>query len=136
MVKSTAEIIVYGALDPRSRKKNRPVDLSRLLWKKFVPWLEVKARRVGGATYQITYGSAPIPSKMPLAMRWLVDLLLNCSEKTMALRLQELLCSWNGKYSLSKTLKMYGMAEANKAFSHYRFSFLALFRTIDLYVFT
>ena len=86
------------------------------------PALEVKARRVGGANYQVPMEVRP-SRRTALAMRWLVDAAAKRSEKTMALRLAgELLDASEGKgAAVKKRDDVHRMAEANKAFSHYRF---------------
>ena len=86
------------------------------------PHVEVKSRRVGGATYQVPVEVRPA-RRTALAMRWLVDYARNRSEKTMALRLAgELMDAADGKGgAIKKREDVHKMAEANKAFSHYRF---------------
>jgi len=108
--KSIAESIVYGALDRvQEKSKVDPVEFFETTLEKVRPMVEVKARRVGGRT--------------ALAMRWLVDAAAKRSEKTMALRLAgELLDASEGKgAAVKKREDVHRMAEANKAFSHYRF---------------
>lgn len=121
--KSTAESIVYGALARVQEKgKADPVDFFETTLEKLRPMVEVKARRVGGATYQVPMEVRP-SRRTALAMRWLVDSARKRSEKTMALRLAgELLDAAEGKGSaVKKREDVHRMAEANKAFSHYRF---------------
>ena len=122
--KSIAESIVYGALD-RVQEKNSsvdPVEFFEDTLEKVRPMVEVKARRVGGATYQVPMEVRP-SRRTALAMRWLVDAAAKRSEKTMALRLAgELLDAAEGKgAAIKKREDVHRMAEANKAFSHYRF---------------
>ena len=122
--KSVAESIVYGALD-RVVEKNSgidPVQFFEDTLERVRPMLEVKARRVGGATYQVPMEVRP-SRRTALAMRWLVDAAAKRSEKSMALRLAgELLDADDGKgNALKKRDEVHRMADANKAFSHYRF---------------
>ena len=122
--KSVAESIVYGALD-RVVEKNSGVDPVQFFedtLERVRPMVEVKARRVGGATYQVPTERRP-SRRTALAMRWLVDAAAKRSEKSMALRLAgELLDAADGKgNALKKRDKVHRMADANKAFSHYRF---------------
>ena len=85
--KSTAESIVYGALARVAEKnKGNPVEFFETVLEKLRPMVEVKARRVGGATYQVPMEVRP-SRRTALAMRWLVDCAAKRSEKTMALRL-------------------------------------------------
>ena len=122
--KSVAESIVYGALD-RVVEKNSGVDPVQFFedtLERVRPMVEVKARRVGGATYQVPMEVRP-SRRTTLAMRWLVDAAAKRSEKSMALRLAgELLDAADGKgNALKKRDEVHRMADANKAFSHYRF---------------
>ncbi len=121
--KSVAEGIVYKALI-RINEKNKtdPVEFFETVLEKVRPMVEVKARRVGGATYQVPMEVRP-SRRTALAMRWLVEASLKRSEKTMALRLAgELLDAAEGKgTAMKKREDVHRMAEANKAFSHYRF---------------
>lgn len=122
--KSVAESIVYGALD-RVVEKNSGVDPIQFFedtLERVRPMVEVKARRVGGATYQVPMEVRP-SRRTALAMRWLVDAAAKRSEKSMALRLAgELLDAADGKgNALKKRDEVHRMADANKAFSHYRF---------------
>ena len=122
--KSVAESIVYGALD-RVVEKNSGVDPVQFFedtLERVRPMVEVKARRVGGATYQVPMEVRP-SRRTALAMRWLVDAAAKRSEKSMALRLAgELLDAADGKGNAQKKRdEVHRMAEANKAFSHYRF---------------
>ncbi len=121
--KSVAEGIVYGALERIQEKaKADPVEFFENTLEKVRPMVEVKARRVGGATYQVPMEVRP-SRRTALAMRGLVDSARKRSEKSMALRLAgELLDAAEGKGSaMKKRDDVHRMAEANKAFSHYRF---------------
>lgn len=121
--KSVAEGIVYGALERiQEKSKSEPVEFFENVLEKVRPMVEVKARRVGGATYQVPMEVRP-SRRTALAMRWLVEAALKRSEKTMALRLAgELLDAAEGKgTAMKKRDDVHRMAEANKAFSHYRF---------------
>ena len=122
--KSTAEKIVYGALDEmgqRSRGGN-PLEMFNKALGNVKPVVEVKSRRVGGATYQIPV-EVRSDRSTALAMRWLVDASKKRSEKNMGLRLAgELMdASENRGSAIKKREDTHKMAEANKAFSHYRF---------------
>ncbi|WP_019519713.1 30S ribosomal protein S7 [Faucicola boevrei] len=122
--KSVAEKIVYGALDRVIEKNNiaDPVEFFEETLEKVRPMVEVKARRVGGATYQVPMEVRP-SRRTALAMRWLVEAAAKRSEKSMALRLAgELMDAADGKgNALKKRDEVHRMADANKAFSHYRF---------------
>ncbi len=121
--KSVAEKIVYGALGRiEERQKGDPVHFFEETLEKLRPVVEVKARRVGGATYQVPVEVRP-SRRTALAMRWLVDAAKKRSEKTMALRLAgELMDAAEGKGAAVKQREdVHRMAEANKAFAHYRF---------------
>ena len=122
--KSVAESIVYGALDRVLQKDSGidPVQFFEDTLERVRPMVEVKARRVGGATYQVPMEVRP-SRRTALAMRWLVDAAAKRSEKSMALRLAgELLDAADGKgNALKKRDEVHRMADANKAFSHYRF---------------
>jgi len=120
--KSIAEQIVYGALDEmQSKGKPDPLEAFKTALDNVRPVVEVKSRRVGGATYQIPVEVRPERS-MTLAMRWLVDAAKNRGEKKMGLRLAgELLdAAENRGTAIKKREDTHRMAEANKAFSHYR----------------
>jgi small subunit ribosomal protein S7 len=121
--KSTAEKIVYGALDEMSSRNQGadPLELFSKALDNVKPIIEVKSRRVGGATYQIPVEVRPDRS-MALAMRWLVDSAKKRSEKNMGLRLAgELMdASENRGSAIKKREDTHKMAEANRAFSHYR----------------
>ena len=121
--KSTAEKIVYGALDEMSSRNKGadPLELFNKALSNVKPVIEVKSRRVGGATYQIPI-EVRSDRSMALAMRWLVDSAKKRSEKNMGLRLAGELqdASDNRGNAIKKREDTHKMAEANKAFSHYR----------------
>lgn len=121
--KSVAEKIVYGALETVSQKSNQdPLELFDKALEAIQPMVEVKSRRVGGATYQVPVEVRP-SRQMALSMRWLVEFSRKRGEKSMALRLAgEILDAAEGKgAAVKKREDVHKMAEANKAFSHYRF---------------
>ncbi|KXS39983.1 30S ribosomal protein S7 [Modicisalibacter tunisiensis] len=121
--KSVAERIVYGALDRvAERAQEAPLDVFDKALEAIQPMVEVKSRRVGGATYQVPVEVRP-SRRQALAMRWLVDAARNRGEKTMVQRLAgEMLDAAEGKgAAVKKREDVHRMAEANKAFSHYRF---------------
>jgi small subunit ribosomal protein S7 len=120
--KSTAETIVYGALDNLSRRTSTPpVEALEASIKALTPVLEVKSRRVGGATYQVPV-EVPAPRARTLAVRWLVEFSRQRREKNMADRLAgELLDAQSQQGAAFKRKDdVYRMAQANKAFAHYR----------------
>ena len=120
--KSVAERIIYGALDQiQERSKADPVELLDKALDNVRPVVEVKSRRVGGATYQVPVEVRPI-RRTTLAMRWVIDAARKRSEKTMALRLAgELLDAAESRGSaVKKKEDTHRMADANKAFAHYR----------------
>ena len=120
--KATAEGILYGALDViRDRFKEDPLEVFRKALDNVKPKLEVKSRRVGGATYQVPVEVRPRRANT-LAIRWLVGYSRQRREKTMALRLaNEILDASNGiGASVKRREDMHKMAESNKAFAHYR----------------
>ena len=120
--KSTAENIVYGAFDViSSRFKEDPLEVFRKALDNVKPKLEVKSRRVGGATYQVPVEVRP-ERRVALAMRWLVRYARARGEKTMRERLaSELIdASQLRGNSVKKRDDTHKMAEANKAFAHYR----------------
>ncbi len=121
--KSIAENILYGALDMiEKRGKEDPVELFNSALETVSPMVEVKSRRVGGATYQVPVEVRP-SRRMALAMRWLVDAARKRGEKSMSARLAgELMdAAENRGGAARKKEDTHRMAEANKAFSHYRF---------------
>ncbi len=120
--KSTAEGIVYGALDViASRYKEDAIEVFRKALDTVKPKVEVKSRRVGGATYQVPVEVRP-ERRTALAMRWLVDYSRDRGEKTMVERLAaELKEAAEGRgNAVKKREDVHKMAEANKAFAHYR----------------
>ncbi|MGQ9660666.1 MAG: 30S ribosomal protein S7 [Thermochromatium sp.] len=120
--KSVAERIMYGALDQIAEKKGgRPIDLLEQAMENVRPVVEVKSRRVGGATYQIPVEVRPT-RRNSLAMRWLIESARKRSEKSMAQRLAaELMDAAESRgAAVKKKEDTHRMAEANKAFSHYR----------------
>ncbi len=122
--KSVAERIVYGALDKITERTKGadPVEVFEKALETVAPLVEVKSRRVGGATYQVPVEVRP-SRRQALAMRWVVDAARKRGEKSMDLRLAgELIDAAEGKGSaVKKREDVHRMAEANKAFSHYRF---------------
>jgi small subunit ribosomal protein S7 len=121
--KSVAERIVYGALDiVEQRLKKSPVEVFEEALDNVAPLVEVKSRRVGGATYQVPVEVRP-SRRTALAMRWLVDYARSRGEKSMPQRLAgELIDAVQGKGgAVKKREDVHRMAEANKAFSHFRF---------------
>ena len=121
--KSVAEKIVYGAFDRIDQTvKSDQVELFKKALESIGPMVEVKSRRVGGATYQVPIEVRP-SRRQALAMRWLVEAARKRSEKSMDHRLAgELADAAEGKGSaVKKKEDVHRMAEANKAFSHFRF---------------
>jgi len=121
--KSVAERIVYGALDiVRERTKKDPIEAFQEALDNVAPMVEVKSRRVGGATYQVPVEVRP-SRRSALAMRWLVDYARGRGEKSMRQRLAgEIIDAYQGKGgAVKKREDVHRMAEANKAFSHFRF---------------
>lgn len=121
--KAVAERIVYGALDRvNARDGADPVETFEKALDAIAPMVEVKSRRVGGATYQVPVEVRP-SRRNALAMRWLVDSARGRSEKSMAARLAgELMDAADGRGSaVKKREDTHRMAEANKAFAHYRY---------------
>ena len=121
--KSVAEHIVYGALDQvEAKAKAEPVALFHQALENVSPAVEVRSRRVGGATYQVPVEVRP-NRRTALAMRWMVDAARRRGEKSMPLRLAgEIMDAIEGKgAAIKKREDVHRMAEANKAFSHYRF---------------
>jgi small subunit ribosomal protein S7 len=120
--KSTAERIVYDALALLAERSDKdPVETLEAAIKVLTPTLEVKSRRVGGATYQVPVEVSPRRSRT-LAVRWLVEFARSRREKTMAQRLanelSDALSQQGGAYKRKDDI--YRMAQANKAFAHYR----------------
>ena len=120
--KSVAESIIYKALDQVAEKKGgEALELLQQAMENVRPVVEVKSRRVGGATYQVPVEVRPA-RRNSLAMRWLIDASRKRSEKSMALRLAgELMDAADARgAAVKKKEDTHRMAEANKAFSHYR----------------
>ena len=120
--KSIAEGIVYGAFDViQERYKEDPLEVFRKALDNVKPKLEVKSRRVGGATYQVPVEVRP-ERRVALAMRWLVNYARDRGEKTMRERLAaELVDAAQGRgNAVKKKDDTHKMADANKAFAHYR----------------
>ncbi len=120
--KSTAEAIVYGALEGvREKSGQDPVVVLKRALENIRPALEVRSRRVGGATYQVPVDVRPVRATT-LGLRWLVDFSRQRREKTMTERLMnEILDASNGLGAAVKRREdMHKMAESNKAFAHYR----------------
>lgn len=121
--KSVAEKIVYGALDKiQERGVADPVEVFNAALEAVAPSVEVKSRRVGGATYQVPVEVRP-SRRNALAMRWLVDSARSRGEKSMPLRLAgEIMDAAEGRgAAVRKREDTHRMAEANRAFAHYRF---------------
>jgi len=119
--KSVAEKIVYGALDQIGQKHAEPVGLVEKALSNVAPAVEVKSRRVGGATYQVPV-EVRSSRRMALAMRWLIEAARKRGENTMPRKLAaELLDAADSRGgAVKKREETHRMAEANKAFSHYR----------------
>jgi small subunit ribosomal protein S7 len=119
--KSVAEKILYGALTKISEKSGEPLSVLEQALENVKPMVEVKSRRVGGATYQVPI-EVRTERRTTLAMRWVLDAARKRGEMTMALRLAGELAdaaeSRGG--AVKKREDTHRMAEANKAFSHYR----------------
>jgi len=120
--KAVAEKIVYGALDEVEEKGRGPaIDVFKQALENVEPKVEVKSRRVGGATYQVPV-EVRQSRRMALAMRWLVDAARKRNEKSMGQRLaNEMLEAYDNRgTAVKKREDTHKMAEANRAFSHYR----------------
>jgi small subunit ribosomal protein S7 len=120
--KSVAESIVYGALDQIEGKvKQSPVAVFEQALENVAPAIEVRSRRVGGATYQVPVEVRP-ERRTTLAIRWIIDAARERNEKTMIDKLSgELLDASNNRgNAVKKREDTHRMAEANRAFSHYR----------------
>jgi len=120
--KSIAERIVYGALDVvEAKAKSEPVALFHQALENVAPHIEVRSRRVGGATYQVPVDVRP-DRRQALAIRWLINAARNRNETTMVDRLSgELMDAANNRGSaVKKREDTHRMAEANRAFAHYR----------------
>ena len=120
--RSKAESVVYGALEGcREKTGTDPVQTLKRALDNVRPTLEVRSRRVGGATYQVPVEVKPVRGT-PLALRWLIGFSRQRREKTMTERLMnEILDASNGLgASVKKREDIHKMAESNKAFAHYR----------------
>jgi small subunit ribosomal protein S7 len=120
--KSTAERIVYGALEELARRSGRdPLELYQGALRNVMPALEVKPRRVGGATYQVPMEVRPT-RRLALGLRWLVSSARSRSGRTMQEKLAaEIMDAASGQgASVKKREDTHRMAEANRAFAHYR----------------
>ena len=120
--KSIAERIVYGALETiESKGHEEPLEVLSKALENVQPRVEVKSRRVGGATYQVPVEVRP-SRRLALAMRWMIDASRKRNERTMAAKLAgELLDAFEGRGAAAKKREdTHRMADANKAFSHYR----------------
>ena len=121
--KSVAEAIIYDALDQIQKKSGKdPLEVFSTAIGNVKPMVEVKSRRVGGANYQVPVEVRPV-RRMALSMRWLREAAKKRSEKSMSLRLAgELMDASEGRGgAMKKRDEVHRMAEANKAFSHFRF---------------
>src|ERR687892_2357090 len=121
--KSVAERILYGAFESITKKGGKdPLEVFNQALANSKPMVEVKSRRVGGANYQVPVEVRPI-RRMALAMRWIRDAARGRGEKSMQARLaSELAEASEGRGgAMKKREEVHRMAEANKAFSHYRF---------------
>ncbi|RLB27234.1 MAG: 30S ribosomal protein S7 [Deltaproteobacteria bacterium] len=120
--KSVAQSILYGAFDIiKERTKEDPLEIFRKAIENVKPLVEVKSRRVGGSTYQVPTEVRPSRSQA-LSIRWIISFARTRGEKTMAAKLAgELIDAANGRgASIKKREDTHRMAEANKAFAHYR----------------
>ena len=119
--KSVAERIVYGALSHIGEKHSTPVDVVEKALNNVAPAVEVKSRRVGGATYQVPV-EVRSSRRSALAMRWVIEAARKRGENSMPRKLAaELLeASENRGAAVKKREETHRMAEANKAFAHYR----------------
>jgi small subunit ribosomal protein S7 len=121
--KSVAERIVYGALDSIAKKGGKdPLEVFTQALQNAKPMVEVKSRRVGGANFQVPVEVRPV-RRVALAMRWLREAARKRGEKSMGARLAgELIDAAEGRGgAVKKREEVHRMAEANKAFSHFRF---------------
>ena len=121
--KSVAERIVYGAFDAISKKGGKdPLEVFTQALQNAKPMVEVKSRRVGGANFQVPVEVRPV-RRVALAMRWLREAARKRGEKSMGQRLAaELIEASEGRGgAVKKREEVHRMAEANKAFSHFRF---------------
>jgi small subunit ribosomal protein S7 len=122
--KSTAFTIFYDALDKvETKTQERGIDVWKKALNNIMPSVEVKARRVGGATFQIPM-EVPAERKVAVGMKWMIDYSRKRSEKSMADKLSaEIIAASKGEgASVKKREDTHRMAEANKAFSHFKVS--------------
>ena len=120
--KSVSEKIIYGAFDIVSKKTDKsPIEYFHDALNNVKPSLEVRSRRVGGATYQVPMEVRPRRAQA-LAMKWIVDSAIKRNEKTMRERVaSEIMDAFNNKgNAVKKREEVHKMAEANRAFSHFR----------------
>ena len=120
--KSVAESIVYGAFEQvEARVKSSPLDVFRQALENVAPAIEVRSRRVGGATYQVPV-EVRLERRQALAIRWIITAARGRNDKTMVERLSaELMDAANNRgNAVKKREDTHRMAEANRAFSHYR----------------
>jgi small subunit ribosomal protein S7 len=120
--KSVAETIVYGAFDQvEARMKSSPLDVFKQALENVAPAIEVRSRRVGGATYQVPV-EVRLERRQALAIRWIITAARGRNDKTMVERLSaELMDAANNRgNAVKKREDTHRMAEANRAFSHYR----------------
>ncbi len=121
--KAVAERIIYGALDQIQKKSGKdPIEVFNIAINAVKPMVEVKSRRVGGANYQVPVEVRPV-RRLALSMRWIREAARKRGEKSMGARLAgELIDAAEGRGSaIKKREEVHRMAEANKAFAHYRF---------------
>ncbi len=121
--KSVAERIIYGALDQIQKKSGKdPIEVFSTAINAVKPMVEVKSRRVGGANYQVPVEVRPV-RRLALSMRWIREAARKRGEKSMGARLAgELIDAAEGRgAAIKKREEVHRMAEANKAFAHYRF---------------
>ena len=120
--KSVSEKIIYGAFDIVSKKTDKsPIEYFHDALNNVKPTLEVRSRRVGGATYQVPMEVRPRRAQA-LAMKWIVDSAIKRNEKTMRERVaSEIMDAFNNKgNAVKKREEIHKMADANRAFSHFR----------------
>jgi len=121
--KAVAERIIYGALDQIQKKSGKdPIEVFSAAINAVKPMVEVKSRRVGGANYQVPVEVRPV-RRLALSMRWIREAARKRGEKSMGARLAgELIDASEGRgAAIKKREEVHRMAEANKAFAHYRF---------------
>jgi small subunit ribosomal protein S7 len=121
--KAVAERIIYGALDAVGQKTGKdPLEIFTTAINNVKPMVEVKSRRVGGANYQVPVEVRPV-RRLALSMRWIKEAARKRGEKSMAMRLaNEMIEATEGRGGAMKRRdEVHRMAEANKAFSHFRF---------------